>query len=82
VPESPLACHEQLEEEPSPKKMAEIKQSREEVYDLSERSEPTAKLNPDIPEHIIQILEEERQAVNDGPVDPDLTTEAKEGQKK
>ena len=61
--------------------MAEIKQSREENYDLSERSEPTAKLDPDIPEHIVQILEEERQTVKDGPVDPDLTTEAKEGQK-
>ena len=61
--------------------MAEIKQSREDTYDLSEGSEPPAKLNPDIPEHIAQILEEERQAVKDGPVDPDLTTEAKEGQK-
>ena len=65
----------------SPKKMAEIKESREVTYDLSEGSEPAAKLDTDIPEHIIQILEEERQAVKDGPVDPDLTTEAKEGQK-
>ena len=61
--------------------MADIKQSREENYDLSERSEPTAKLNADIPEHIVQILEEERQAVKDGAADPDLTNEAKEGQK-
>ena len=65
----------------NPKKLAELKQSREEVDDRSERSEAAAELNPDIPEHISQILEEERQAVKDGPVDPNLITEAKEGQK-
>ena len=61
--------------------MAELKQSREEVNDLSERSEPAAELILDIPEHISQILEEERQAIKDGAVDPNIANKAKEGKK-